>query len=176
VYNAGDFTVAGGEVLTVAQNSTLTVAGAFMQSGGSTVLAGGTLAVGSGLFLVAGTLSGSGQIIGDVFNSASIVVGDPTTIGTLTITGNYTQTADGTLALKLGGTGVGRFDRLVVSGTAALAGTLHITLIAGYIPASGDSLRVLVAGTLTGTFDTLDGDGPLFDPLYDGTGLTLRRP
>jgi len=176
VYYAGDVTLTNGAVLLVDRLGTLTIAGGFTQSGGSTILTGGTLAVGSGIFLQGGTLSGAGQIIGDVFNAASIMVGDATTAGTLNITGNYTQTADGLLRLKLGGTAAGRFDQLVVSGSAALAGTLRITLFAGYVPASGDSLRVLTAGTRTGTFDTLDGDGPLFNPLYDATGLTLRRP
>ena len=176
LYYAGDFTLTNGAALLVDRLGTLTIAGGFMQSGGSTILSGGTLAVGSGIFLRGGTLSGAGQIIGDVFNSASIMVGDATTAGTLNINGNYTQTADGLLMLKLGGTAAGRFDQLVVSGSAALAGTLRVTLFAGYMPASGDSLRVLTAGTRTGTFDTLDGDGPLFNPLYDGTGLTLRRP
>lgn len=44
------------------------------------------------------------------------------------------------------------------------------------MPASGDSVRFFTAGLMGGTFDTLAGDGPLFDTLYDDTGLTLRAP
>jgi len=154
---------------------TLTVTGNFIQTDGSTTLAGGTLSAAGGLSLLGGTLSGSGTIIGNVTNAASIIVGDATTLGTLTINGSYTQTSAGNLTLKLGGIASGQFDRLVVSNTAALAGTLTVRLVNGYSPASGDSLRVLTAGSLSGTFGVLAGDGPLFDPLYDTTGLALRR-
>jgi hypothetical protein len=163
--NSPAFTVVG----------TLTVTGTFTQTGGSTMLAGGTLSAAGGVSLQGGTLSGSGTIVGNVTNAALIVVGDATTIGALSITGNYTQTVTGSLTQKLGGTAFGQFDRLVVSSMATLAGTLTVRLVNGYMPAAGDTLRVLTAGSLTGTFGTLAGDGALFDPLYDATGLTLRR-
>jgi hypothetical protein len=171
---AGDLSLsANSPALRVA--SRLTVTGTFTQTGGNTTLAGGTLSAAGGVSLQGGTLSGSGTIVGNVTNAALIVVGDATSIGTLSITGNYTQTVAGSLTLKLGGTVFGRFDQLVVSRTATLAGTLTVRLVNGYTPAAGDTLRVLTAGSLTGTFGTLAGDGALFDPLYDATGLTLRR-
>ena len=171
---AGDLSLAA-PAPTLTVTGMLTVTGTFTQTAGITTLAGGTLSAAGGVSLQGGTLSGSGVIVGNVTNAASIVVGDATTIGTLSITGRYTQTAAGSLTLKLGGTGFGRFDTLVVSNAATLAGTLAVRLVNGYMPAAGDILRVLTASSLTGTFGTLAGDGPLFNPLYDATGLTLRR-
>lgn len=170
----GDLTVSE-STLTIGPG-TLIVTGSFTQTGGSTTMASGTLSAAGGVSLQGGTLFGlGGRINGNVTNAASIVVGDATTIGALTIGDNYVQTAAGNLTLKLGGTTPGRFDQLTVFGTAALAGTLTVRLVNGYVPTSGDTLRVLTAPSLTGGFETLDGDGPLFDPQYDATGLTLRK-
>jgi hypothetical protein len=57
-------------------------------------------------------------------NEASILVGNSTTAGTLTVTGNYTQSATGNLTVKIGGSNAGTdFDQFVVQGAAALRGT-----------------------------------------------------
>jgi hypothetical protein len=150
------------------------VTGAFTQTSGSTALAfAGRLSAAGGVSLQGGTLSGSGTVVGNVTNAASVLAGDATTTGTLTITGNYTQTVAGRLTLKIAG--VGLYDLLAVSGSAALAGTLQVTLLGGYAPPAGTNFRVLTAGSRSGTFGTLAGDAALFDPLYDATGLTLRR-
>ena len=170
---AGDFNL-GSLALAVATYGVLTVTGTFTQTGGSTALAfAGTLSVAGGVNLQAGTLSGAGRIIGNVTNAASVSAGDATTTGTLTITGNYTQTTTGRLTAKIASAFL--FDVLAVSGAATLAGTLDVTLLGGYSPPTGTLFRVLTAGSLNGAFGTLAGDGSLFDPLYDSTGLTLRR-
>ncbi len=63
----------------------------------------------------------SGFVTGNVFNDGVLSLHG---LGFLDITGNYTQTANGSLVLDLGGTDPGSFDQLVVSGTVTLAGDL----------------------------------------------------
>jgi hypothetical protein len=111
---------------------------------------------------------------GNLQNEASILVGTPTTAGTLTITGNYTQSATGNLTLKIGGPNPGvDFDQFVVGGAATLGGTLTITLINGYTPASGSTYQVLTFASEIGTYASLAGDGPLFTAAYDTMDVTL---
>src|SRR5262249_28948246 len=120
-------------------------------------------------------LSGLGTINGTVQNAGQLIVGDSTTTtGILTINGDYTQTATGTLAVKLGGTGTAGtdFDQLRISGNAMLGGTLQVTLIRGYMPRSGDMISILTCGLESGMFTDLTGDGPLFTPDYS-TGVKL---
>jgi hypothetical protein len=163
--------------LSVGFGGTVTVTGALAMTAGTLTLAGGSmLSTTTGLSLTGGVLSGLGQINGNVSNAAMIVVGDAVTAGTLTIHGNYTQTGAGTLVVKITGPAGSPYDQLDVSGSATLGGTLTVTLT-GDPPASGDAFRVLscgsVSGSLSGSFATLGGDGPLFTAGYDPNHLTL---
>ena len=105
-----------------------------------------------------GTLAGAGTIAANVINNS--VVSPGASPGLLTIAGNYTQTASGTLNIELGGTVAGTgYDRLAVSGTATLDGTLNVSLINGFNPAQGDAFQVLNSGTRSGAFGTVNGLG-----------------
>jgi hypothetical protein len=129
-----------------------------------------------GLFVAAlGTLTGPGTVDGDVTNAGTVAVGSAGTPGILTVTGDYTQTATATLTVQIGGPGTAGadFDQLNVCGQASLAGTLRVTLINGYTPASGDSIPVLTCGAARGRFWTLIGDGRLFRATYDPNDVTL---
>jgi hypothetical protein len=160
--------------LAIGSGSTFIVAGAFTQSGGATTLASGAMLEADGVTLLGGTLSGSGTIMGNVVNAASILVGDATTKGTLTIMGDYTQTATGNLTVKVGGTAAGQYDQLLVSGSATLDGTLTVTLVDNYTPVRGDPIPVLTSTSESGTFaHPLGGDGPLFTDNYSDTGVVL---
>ncbi len=70
-----------------------------------------------------------------------------------------------------------RYDQLRISGTAALGGTLNLSLLNGYLPALNDSVKVMTYGSKTGTFNTINGlrtGGPYdFVPLYKDTALYL---
>jgi hypothetical protein len=69
---------------------------------------------------------------------------------------DYVQTAAGSLAINLNGTGIGNFDRLIVDGNAQLAGTLQLVLGGGYVPALNDTLTIVSATAgVTGTFSPL---------------------
>ena len=108
---------------------------------------GGGVAVGSGV------LNGSGKIGGDLANENGGTVAPGNSPGTLTVDGNYTQGATGTLAIEIAETA---FDRLVVNGQANLAGTLDVTLLDGYVPSDGATFDILDFSSVSGDFDTLN--------------------
>jgi T5SS/PEP-CTERM-associated repeat protein len=119
-----------------------------------TVRNGGLVSVGSPIAIGAlGKITGDGTISGAVTNGGVVAPGS--TIGALHITGSYTQSAAGTLEIELAGTTPGtKFDRLVVSGSVTLGGTLNVALLNGFMPA-GASFDILDWGSLTGTFSSL---------------------
>jgi hypothetical protein len=165
--NSGTVTIGAGRSLNVGANYT--------QTDGLTTV-DGTLTVNNTLFLNGGFLNGSGTINGNVVNAAEVDPGDSP--GVLTINGNYTQTGAGTLTIEIGGPNVGSgYDRLVVKGTATLAGAINIVLLNGFVPTAGTSFQVLTFFSHVGDFDTyagLDlGNGLSFVPGLSGTGLTL---
>jgi hypothetical protein len=162
--NAGTVNIESGAALT-------TGSFAYTQSAGITTV-DGTLTA-ANVLLNGGILNGSGTIIGNLTNAAVVIPGDPT--GTLSIQGNYTQTAAGALDINLFGPGA--YGSLAVSGTATLAGSLNIFVAPGYTPALGASFSILSFGTLVGDFGTENGlnlgTGFFFVPSVSGKALTL---
>ncbi|MEX2317000.1 MAG: aspartyl protease family protein [Pirellulales bacterium] len=142
-----------------------TFSGANLAGGGRIQLENGTLDVHfidirGGTLTGSGTvLTGSGPIPGQVENfSGTVAPGN--SIGTLTIIGRYSNGRDGTLAIELGGLAPGTgHDQLVVEGTAALGGTLAVSLanLGGgtYAPNVGDEFAVIVAENVNGEFGHL---------------------
>ena len=128
--------------------NTLTKTGDGTLSINSTLNTGGGSVVGLG-----GTITGGGAVGGNLTNtSATIAPGNSP--GTLTVTGDFSQAAGGTLAIELAGTASGEFDVLAVTGFAALGGALDITEL--YTPGGADSWTILTAvGGITGSFDTI---------------------
>jgi uncharacterized protein with beta-barrel porin domain len=119
--------------LTVAQNATLTSS---------------AVTIGTG-----GTLTGIGTIRGNVTNSGVISPGNP--FGTLTIQGNFTQSSNGIFRLQIGGLAPGDFGLLAVTGNATLGGTLQLVRLGNFHFAPGDKLVFLTAGSVTGSFSTI---------------------
>jgi fibronectin-binding autotransporter adhesin len=146
------------------------------QTAGVTVV-DATLGVQGGfeVALQGGTLSGNGTVSAFVDNTGGTVAPGASP-GLLTITGDYTQGAGGTLAEEITGTALAAFDRLSVSGTASLGGTLAIDSSA-FAPAPTDTFKIISgAATRTGTFATLTGadvNGAHYSPQYDADGVTL---
>ena len=111
----------------------------------------------NGSVINAGFFQGTGVVNGNVFNSG--IVSPGASIGTLTINGNYTQSASGTLRIEVAGASPGQYDVLVVNGRASLAGRLQLLRIGGFRPRIGDQLAFLTAsGGVSGTFDTIEND------------------
>ena len=79
------------------------------------------------------------------------------------MTNCVTMTNTGTIALRLGGTAVGQFDR-ILAGQVTLGGTLDVQLVNGFIPSSGDMFGVLSYSSRTGTFSVVNGNGHTYVP------------
>jgi PKD repeat protein len=148
----------------------------FIQSSGTTVLLGGTLKTNGGLVRIeGGTLAGVGTIQSDTINAAQINLGSGP--GKLDVSGAYTQTAAGTLKMRIGGTAVGsQYDQFSISGAATLNGTLDVTLINAFGPAVSDTFQLLTFASRSGTFSTINlapvGDIS-FETAYSATDVTV---
>jgi hypothetical protein len=107
---------------------------------------------------------------GNFLNAGILEIG-----GTMSVQGNYTQTAGAALDIDIASSTI--YGTLTVSGTATLAGTLNVALVNGYTPASGASFTILTFGARSGDFST--ENGLLFSPSeffaadYLGNTLTL---
>ena len=88
----------------------------------------------------------------------------------LTLDGDFHQTADGTLVLQLGLLS----DQLVVSGVAGLGGELRIET-SGFTPAPGATFDLLIADAYAGAFDTVDLPFPA-KVVYAADRVTLEIP
>ncbi len=94
------------------------------------------------------TLEGIGTS-GTVTNNGTVAPGN--SIGTLNIAGNYTQGGSSTLNIEVDTSG--NTDKLIITGTAALDGTLRITPSSGSY--SSQTFNFLTAGSISGTFSSV---------------------
>lgn len=152
LYVDGDMLTTG--QLNVGTDSYLDISGAFTTMGGSIHLDG---VVHATELVVdnATTFGGAGRFVGNVDNHGILNPGNSP--GVLQVLGDYNQSADGALAVQIGGTTAGtEFDVLDVTGIASLAGMLDVSLIdlggGQFMPVAGDTFEILSTGTLTGTF------------------------
>ena len=165
---------------------TLTLVGAslidtFAADQGRVVL-NGTLSAAGGINITnSAVFGGNGTVLaGEITNSGTVSPGNSP--GTLTIAGNYIQTAQGTLRIEIAGRAAGQFDLLAVGGTAAIAGTAQFITLDNFVPAGGDRFTFLTAaGGVNGTFSPVTLDAPLLagSVEYAANSATLviaRRP
>lgn len=88
--------------------------------------------------------------LGDLENNGSLTLGSDST---LSIPGNYTQSADATFAVGLAGDEAsGQFGQIVAGGDAMLDGTLEMLLVDGFGPSQGQTWTVLASAARTGDF------------------------
>ncbi len=186
--------VVNGGSVTVASGGTVTSQGPFGNAGAVIIAAGGTfsttganydqwagtttvdgLLIAANVNLGGGVLTGAGTIQADVTNAATVEPGDP--FGTLTIQGNYTQTAAGLLLIRIAGPD--QYGRLAITGIATLAGTLEVSLLDNYVPAVGASFQILTFAEYTGIFTREIGLAPprarSLKPVWDNHDLTLTE-
>ncbi len=136
----GTFNLSGGTVKAdtiVARNST--GAKTFNFTGGT--LAAGTFNVGSGL-----ANTGTGKLSPGLAAAGSTVIG-----------GTYTQGATASMAIDLGGSTAGTFDKVTVTGAVTLNGKLSLTRLAAYDPANLTAHTILTGSAVSGKFSTIDG-------------------
>lgn len=132
------------------------VGSTFLQTGGDTMINGILNSV-PAVQIQGGTLSGFGQINGNVSNTGGIV--EPGSLGiggALNINGDYTQGSGGTLTIDFDGSAPGDFSVLDVTGLAALDGTVDFEALNGFTPVAGDDFTFLLFGSLSGDFTTID--------------------
>jgi uncharacterized protein with beta-barrel porin domain len=102
----------------------------------------------------AGALAGSGTISGNVVNAGAHTPGN--SIGTMTIVGNYTNTAGGTYVAEVGNSG--QSDRINVVGPATLqGGSVNVVAVPGTNLAARTTYTVLNATAgVTGTYASVN--------------------
>jgi uncharacterized repeat protein (TIGR01451 family) len=164
--------------LVQASAGTLNFSGTYAQSAGTTDVRPGATLQTAMLSLNGGSLIGNGTIAGTLANHAVVAPG--ASPGTLTINGDYVQASNGTLDIQLGGTTPGtQYDRLAVSGTVTLGGTLNITTVGGFVPAVGNAFQFLTYGaranvTTFATTNGLDNDPTtMLVPIYGVNDVQL---
>lgn len=178
---AGTFTNTGTLTLT---SGTVTRFGSFFHNEGAVEVASGALVLSgfnanggtdTGRYVVADsarlefaggnrTLTETAEVAGA--GTVAFLAGSVTNAGTwkpgaspgvLTIESDY-PAESGVLEVELGGLAPGtEYDQLVVTGEAALGGTLRVALTDGFTPEVGDAFTVLTATSITGTFAAVEG-------------------
>ena len=119
-----------------------------------TLIVNGSIASTETLVGPAGVLGGTGVIGGNLVNNGIVSPGAP--VGTLTVSGNYTQNPSGTLRIQIAGLAPGQFGLLAVGGHASLAGTLQLNALNGFKLQVGNTLTFLTAGGgVSGSFSTV---------------------
>jgi len=195
-----DGVISGGGGLTYAGSGVLTLNGANTYTG-LTQVNSGTLILGStgirkrsslhtgasitGPVSVASgaTFEGFGTINGSLTNAGIVQPGNGLSVGTLTVTQDYTQTSSGTYDLVLNGNNANQLD---VTGTATLAGELQIIANNPSSSLLNTPVVFLTADVgVTGTFSqvvaprfydatiTYSTDSVSFSLAYDGPAILL---
>ncbi len=150
--------ITGSGALTKRGTGKLTVSGTNTNTGLTTIAEGAIVLGGTTSSLAATTVSagarltGSGTIRGNLTNAGQLSPG--ASPGTINVVGNLTQSATGTYTAELAS--ATSYDKIVVSGSATLAGTLTVTNLNGFAPASGQAFKIIEAtGGVTGKFTTV---------------------
>jgi len=152
--------------------------GGYRQAAGATTV-NSILEITSGgeLGLEGGLLNGDGLIIGDVNNTGG-TVNSGNSPGTLTIDGDYSQSATDNLLIEIAGSSAGDFDILDISGVANLGGTIEVSLLGNPAISINDTFDVLIASEILGAFDngTVNAGGASFAvTIIDGLNSDIVR-
>ncbi|MFH1067068.1 MAG: autotransporter domain-containing protein [bacterium] len=104
-----------------------------------------------------GTVTGRGSITtsdGFYNTGGTVNPGSISGTGTLSLQNNYTQTSGGQLTIEMAS--ASSFDKLAVTGAAALGGTLNVSCLGGYQPALNTTFASIVAAnSISGRFSSL---------------------
>lgn len=134
---------------------------------------------GGGIFNdVTGIIAGTGDL---EFSSSAFandgIIRPGASLGQLSLTGDLFNSANAQLRIQMGGPTVGTdCDQFAVSGTATLDGLLSVSLVGGYAPLVGDSVKVLTYAARLGNFASVAGlvtGGYVFDTSWVADGLYI---
>jgi len=121
----------------------LTVSGTYTQASGATTnMSAGSLSAISVSVQPQSTLRGNGTVASSIRNNGTVAPQ-----GSLTVTGNYTQTSGSALTEQFGST-------LHVNLNATLSGALNVTVNPKHPPQSGATYTALTFGSINGSFTT----------------------
>ena len=111
------------------------------------------------------TLSGYVKGVGTFENVTTTGTFSPGLSPAIVSTTNFSLASTNTLLMELGGTAVGSgYDQVQDGGLLTLGGTLQVSLINGFTPASGNSFDLLNWSTLGGTFSSISLPAPWLGP------------
>ena len=125
-------------------------------------------------------LNGTGTLtVSGITFTQSGIINPGESAGNLTVTGNLPNTSSAVINIELGGVVQGtEYDKLTVSGSATLDGTLNITLINGFQPQLGNTFTIMTYGSFAGAFDTITGldlgGGLVLEPTFNSTSVVLE--
>ncbi len=178
---AGTSTLNNGGTTIFEGTSNTTITGTLRLNNTATrINAGATFAGGGTLLNVAGrtlTLVDGADVDVLLQNDGTLVLG---TSPGQTQGLDFEQTATGTWNVELGGTGINDYDRMTLSGLAAVDGTLDLALLAPYVPTLADPLlTILSASSVSGTFDAVVQPptmpaGLAFSVIYNAANIQLQ--
>lgn len=170
---AGNIGSDGNGSLTKTGTGRLTLTGTSNYTGattvdGGTLLVNGSIASSSGLSLSSGaTLGGSGIVPSVTVAGGTLSPGNSP--GTLTINGNLTMDANSTYRAEVQGP---LADRINVTGTASLAGTLQLMPLGGAYTFNNPYTLLSATGGRTGTFGIVDQTGAFGDGVTTAVSYT----
>jgi hypothetical protein len=180
--NAGDISVGNGAVVSISGAVTETAGMVDVQLGGSIeplqyLVNGGALQIdgalsASSVTVGSGDLYGTGSIAAPITNNTGIVEpGAPGAPGVLTVTGDFTQNAEGTFIEQISpGGGYGQLQDI---GSVGLNGTLEIVLVDGWVPPIGSEYFFIDSSSAVNTpfenviglaIDDCEGFAVIYDP------------
>jgi len=132
-------------------SETVSIATSLISQGYLTMF--GTTVSATSVDMQSGTLVGGGTIEGSLTNSGYLM---PTNGETLTVTGDYTQTAGGELSVNFATTYP---PALVVKSNATLSGTLSVGVNLKRPPAKGSTYTAMTFGSRNGEFTSFKVEG-----------------
>ena len=127
------------------------------------------------------TVTGS-KVVGDVIiglGGRFQPGGDPgffTIDGDLDLSDGGSAKGGGEMDVEVAGTGTPGtdYDEVITSGSTTLGGTLRLVLLEGYKPKAGDTLDIVKAKSLTGSFTEVKAPGLTLNPV-PGTGKLVVK-
>jgi hypothetical protein len=173
--NAGKLSVGKNSSFKIACNQNFQCP--YIQTAGTTTVDGTLTDSLYGVEIQGGKLFGAGTITAAVTSSGSVTAGDALTKAGVLSPSAYTQNANGSLNIQIGGTTVGtQYSQLTVGNGVSLNGTLNVKLINSFVPTIGDTFTILTGSVITGKFTTVNLptlSGAHFVVNYNSANVTL---